>query len=108
MTWTSSFGVGGLYTPPPRTTPTPAATRTGQSVTGLAMIGAERPAASSAARDISAAVGSAVEAALGSVAPYSSHGGMFTGEAEIEHIDAAGARTRARLRFTYGRGNRGL
>jgi hypothetical protein len=69
---------------------------------GLAIVGAERPASSaSAARDISAVVGSAVEAALGSVAPYSSHGATFTGEAEIEHIDAAGARTRARLRFTY-------
>jgi ATP-dependent protease ClpP protease subunit len=32
MTWTSSFGVGGFYTPPPCTTPTPAARRTGQSV----------------------------------------------------------------------------
>jgi hypothetical protein len=72
----------------------------------LAIIGAEQtqmtPGAS-AARDISAVVGSAVEAALGSVAPYSSHGATFAGEAEIEHIDAAGARTRARLRFTYGR-----
>jgi hypothetical protein len=63
--------------------------------TGLAIV-AERPVSSkSAARDISAAVGSAVEAALGSVAPYSSHGATFTGEAEFEHVDAAGARTRA-------------
>jgi hypothetical protein len=56
---------------------------------------------------IADAVGASVEHALEKVSPYSSHGGLFQADAEVEHQGADGSTTRVKLNFSYGNPWRG-
>jgi hypothetical protein len=44
---------------------------------------------------------------LEKVSPYSSHGGLFQADAEVEHQGADGSTTRVKLNFSYGNPWRG-
>jgi hypothetical protein len=61
---------------------------------------ARREASESTASTVAAAVGGAVDSALGKIVGYAT---SFVGEAEIEHRAADGSTTRARLKFDYRR-----
>jgi hypothetical protein len=64
------------------------------------------PAAPAAAESIAATVGTAVDRAMGALAPYGSRGDQFAAECEIEHRDVAGSVTRARMTFRFEGGSR--
>lgn len=59
-----------------------------------------------AAEGIAAVVGTAVDHALGNLAPYGSRGDTLEAECSIEHCDPGGAVTRASMRFRFVGGQR--
>jgi hypothetical protein len=67
---------------------------------------ASAPTTPTAAESIAATVGTAVDRAMGALAPYGSRGDQFAAECEIEHRDVAGSVTRARMTFRFEGGSR--
>lgn len=69
-------------------------TRNGETVPALAT-------GPNAAEGVAAAVGGAMERALGSLAPYGSRGDVFEAAVDVEHVDQSGSTTRARVNFKF-------